>query len=162
VAYGDIARRIALRLKYGRRLVYAETMARQMARLLPHDADLMVPVPLHRWRIWSRGFNQSLLIARALERNSGVPVARDLLLRTRATAPLRGLGRRQRAKTVKGVFAIRQGSAGQLDGKSVVLVDDVHTSGATADACARALLAAGADRVTVVCWARVLEDYTAL
>jgi len=162
VAYGDIARRIALRLKYGRRLVYAETMARQMARLLPHGADLMVPVPLHRWRIWSRGFNQSLLIARALERNSGVPVARDLLLRTRATAPLRGLGRRQRAKTVKGVFAIRQGSAGQLDGKSVVLVDDVHTSGATADACARALLAAGADRVTVVCWARVLEDYTAL
>lgn len=133
-----------------------------MARLLPDDADLMVPVPLHRWRIWSRGFNQSLLIARALERRSGVPVAHDLLLRTRATISLRGLGRRQRAKTVKGVFAIRPGAVKRLDGKSVVLVDDVHTSGATANACARALLTAGADRVTVVCWARVLEDYTTL
>eukprot|EP01035_Chromulina_nebulosa_P012369 gene12368-16483_t len=68
VAYGDVARTVALRLKYGGRTAFAETVARQMARLLPDDADLLVPVPLHRWRLWSRGFNQAALIAASLAR----------------------------------------------------------------------------------------------
>lgn len=157
VAYGPVARTVTLKLKYGRKLAYAETMARHMARLLPADTDMLVPVPLHRWRLWSRGFNQSLLIARAVVRRRPVPVVADALVRTRATAPLRGLGRGQRARMVKGAFAVRPAAKAMVKGKAVVLVDDVHTSGATADACTRALLGAGAASVTILCWARVID-----
>lgn len=158
VAYGDVARTLVLRLKYGRRLALAETMARHMARLMPPDADLLVPVPLHRWRLWSRGFNQALLIAEAVGKRGKIPVVRDALRRVHRTPPLRGLGRRQRARTVRGVFAADPAAAVMLKGRSVVLVDDVHTSGATADACTHALLGAGAARVTILCWARVLDS----
>lgn len=162
VAYGDVARTLALRLKYGRRLANAETMARQMARLLPADTDLLIPVPLHRWRLWSRGFNQALLIAQAIGQSRQVPVARSLLIRTRRTPPLKGLGRQRRAKAVRGVFAVSPAQRAALRGKKVALVDDVYTSGATANACTTALLQAGAARVTIICWARVLDDATAL
>ena len=157
VAYGDVARTLALRLKYGRRLANAETMARQMARLLTPDTDLLIPVPLHRWRLWSRGFNQALLLAQSIGRARGVPVERSLLRRTRRTPPLKGLGRRMRAKAVRGVFDIPSHRRAALHGKNVVLVDDVYTSGATADACTRALLKAGVAKVTIICWARVLD-----
>jgi ComF family protein len=156
VAYGAVARTLALRLKYGGRIGFAQTAARMMARVMPDDADLLVPVPLHRWRIWGRGFNQAALIARGLSRASGVPVAPDLLRRTRATPVLRGMGARARAKAVAGVFALAPGSVGQLRDRHVVLVDDVHTSGATGAACVRVLKRAGAARVTILCWARVI------
>ena len=155
VAYGDVARTVALRLKYGGRTAFAETVARQMARLLPEDADVLVPVPLHRWRLWSRGFNQSALIAAALTRPSGVPHDPLLLRRTKATPPLRGMGPKARARTVAGVFAVVDPKA-LLRGKSVVLIDDIHTSGATTNGCTTALLRAGAAKVTILCWARVL------
>lgn len=155
VAYGPVARDLALRLKYGGRIAFAETMALRMRRLVPADADLLVPVPLHRWRIWSRGFNQASLIADALAKLSGVPHDRDLLVRRRRTMLLRGLGGRQRAKAVAGAFAV--GAPDRVKGKAVVLVDDVYTSGATADACTRMLLRAGARSVTILCWARVLS-----
>jgi ComF family protein len=158
VAYGPVARDLALRLKYGGRIAFAETMARQMVRLMPEAADILVPVPLHRWRIWMRGFNQAALIADALSRLSGVRHDRTALVRTRRTAPLRGLGGRQRAKMVAGAFAVDHGAKERLRGKAVVLVDDVYTSGATADACTRALLRHGAASVTILCWARVLPD----
>jgi ComF family protein len=158
VAYGDVARRVALRLKYGRKLGDAETMARHISRLVPDDVDLLVPVPLHRWRLWSRGFNQALLIAQGIGRRRRIPVMPDALRRTRSTPPLRGLGRRQRGKAVCGVFAVSAAARATMKGKSIGLVDDVHTSGATADACTRALLRAGAARVTVLCWARVIDD----
>ena len=158
VAYGDVARSVALRLKYGGRLANAETIARQVVRLMPNDADLLVPVPLHRWRLWGRGYNQAALIARALGAPCGVAVAPDLLLRRRATPPLRGLGARARAKAVQGVFAVDRRAAAALKDKHVVLVDDVFTSGATAEACTRTLRAAGSRMVTVLCWARVLPD----
>ena len=89
VAYGDVARTVALRLKYGGRTAFAETVGRQMARLLPDDADVLVPVPLHRWRLWSRGFNQAALISAALTRVSGVANDPLLLRRVRATPRLR-------------------------------------------------------------------------
>ncbi len=158
VAYGDVARAVVLRLKYGGRLAYAETMARLMARLLPDGADLLVPVPLHRWRLWSRGFNQAQLIAEGVARHGGVPLARDVLVWHRATPRLGGLGRRQRAKAVQGVFVVPDLARPTIAGRSIVLVDDVHTSGATADACTRALLKGGAARVTILCWARVIDD----
>ncbi len=158
VAYGDVAKTLALRLKYGRRTGFAGTAARQMLRLMPEDTALIVPVPLHRWRLWSRGFNQAALIAAALARLSGVATAPDLLERRRATPVLRGLGRRGRAKAVQGAFAVAPRRAQQLKGQSVVLVDDVYTTGATTDACVRVLLSAGAAKVTILCWARVLDE----
>lgn len=161
VAYGPAARTLALRLKYGRRTAYAATAARLMARLLPEDAELLVPVPLHRWRIWGRGFNQAALIARELARCSGVPAEIDLLRRGKATPVLRGLGARGRTKAVAGAFAAAPGARDRLQGRAVALVDDVHTSGATTDACVRVLKRAGAAKVTILCWARVLDPDTA-
>jgi ComF family protein len=158
VAYGEVARHVALKLKYGGRTAYAATMAQAMARLMPEDAGLLVPVPLHRWRIWGRGFNQAALIARALSRASGIPADAHLLRRVKATPVLRGLGHRGRAKAVAGAFALAPDARAKLAGKAVVLVDDVHTSGATAEACARILKRGGADRVILLCWARVLGD----
>jgi ComF family protein len=155
VAYGDVARTLALRLKYARRTGFAETMAALMERLLPEEADLLVPVPLHRWRLWSRGFNQASLIAGALGRRRAVPVASMALVRARATPVLRGLTGKGRAKAVRGAFRVADGGA--VRGRAVVLVDDVHTSGATADACTAALLGAGASSVHILCWARVLS-----
>lgn len=158
VAYGRVARDVALKLKYSGRLAHAETMARAMARLMPGDADLLVPVPLHRWRIWSRGYNQAALIVRTLERRTGVPAGPHLLRRTRATPVLRGLGARGRAKAVAGAFALAPGAGQALRGRVVVLVDDVHASGATASACARVLKRGGAAKVILLCWARVLGE----
>lgn len=157
VAYGDVAREVALKLKYSGRLACAQTMARAMERLMPEHADLLVPVPLHRWRIWSRGFNQAALIAAALARASGRPADTRVLRRVKATPVLRGLGARGRAKAVAGAFALADGARARLAGKTVVLVDDVHTSGATAAACARVLKRGGAAEVILLCWARVLD-----
>ena len=155
VAYGDVARTLALGLKYGGRIGLADTMAAPMARLLPDGAELLVPVPLHRWRLWRRGFNQAALIARAVGKATDVPVVVDVLQRTRRTPVLRGLSGRERRAAVARAFTVRAGA--DLRGRPVVLVDDVHTSGATADACTAALLKAGARSVTLLCWARVLD-----
>ncbi|HWI75521.1 MAG TPA: ComF family protein [Sphingomicrobium sp.] len=155
VAYDDISRSIALRLKYGRKTALARTMSRYMRPLfgeLPRDT-LLVPVPLHRRRLWSRGFNQSAIVARDLSRRTGLPVAVGALKRTRATPPLKGMGMRQRRRTVAGAFR----STMQLHGRTVILIDDVLTTGSTANACARVLKRAGAERVDLISWARVIR-----
>jgi ComF family protein len=161
VAYGDVSREVALRLKYSGRPGLAATLAHFMLRHLePGDGAgeaLLVPVPLHRWRMWKRGYNQAALIAAALSRTSGVPAGLDLLRRTRATPPLKGLGRRERALAVRGAFAPAPGAKVRLRGRRIVLVDDVYTSGATAAACARTLRRAGAASVEILCWARVVR-----
>ncbi|HEX8448781.1 MAG TPA: ComF family protein [Allosphingosinicella sp.] len=158
VAYGEVSRQVALKLKYSGRPGLAETLAHFMVRHVgPWDGDrILVPVPLHRWRIWKRGYNQAALIASALSRRSGLPVELDLLARTRATPPLRGLGRRERWSAVRGAFEVPPRARGRLDGRPVLLVDDVYTSGATAAACARTLKRSGAASVDVLCWARVV------
>jgi ComF family protein len=160
VAYGDTARKVALKLKYSGRPGVAATLAHFMARQLPDcvaDHALLVPVPLHRWRIWKRGYNQAALIASALSRRSGIPAELDLLRRTKATPPLKGLNRRERALTVRGVFAVAKEDRPRLKGRHVILVDDVFTSGATAGACARTLRRAGARSLAVLTWARVVR-----
>jgi ComF family protein len=158
VAYGEVARKVALKLKYAGRPGVAETLARFMARHVEagESEAVLMPVPLHRWRIWKRGYNQAALIAAALARSTGRPLALDLLVRTRATPPLQGLGRRERAEAVRGAFAVREAGKGAVRGRDILLIDDVFTSGATAGACARALKRAGAARVGILCWARVI------
>jgi len=166
VAYGEVARTVVLKLKYSGRPGLAETLARLMRRHLPEvggtatgeKGAVLVPVPLHRWRLWKRGYNQAALLASALARADGLEFAPDLLRRTRATPPLKGLGRRERALTVRGAFRVTERGKGVLAGRPVILIDDVFTSGATAGACARALKRAGAASVVILCWARVVQE----
>lgn len=156
VAYDDLSRTIALRLKYGRKVALARTMARYMAPLVTGGSDaILVPVPLHRWRLWQRGFNQSALVARELSKATGLPSNVRLLKRVRRTPPLKGLSAVQRRRTVAGAFAVD--ASANLKGRTVVLVDDVITTGSTANACARALQRAGASRIELVSWARVVR-----
>jgi ComF family protein len=156
VAYGDLARGLAIRLKYGRKVAIARTMARYMAPLVGEGTDrLLVPVPLHRARLWGRGFNQSALVASELSRRLGIAADPLALARTRRTPPLKGMSPLQRRKTVAGAFRVRDKRA--VAGKTVILVDDVLTTGSTAEACARTLKRAGAARVELVSWARVVK-----
>ena len=159
VAYGDVARKVALKLKYSGRPAVAETLAHFMQRHLAGEDDkaILLPVPLHRWRIWKRGYNQSALIARALAQRSGLAAELDLIRRVKATPPLKGMGRRERALAVRGAFAMREGARELIAGRTLVLVDDVYTSGATANACARMLKRSGAGAVNILCWARVVR-----
>ena len=156
VAYGDISRSIAIRLKYGRKVGLARTMSRYMQKLIaemPPEAILM-PVPLHRSRLWSRGFNQSAIVARDLSRRTGLPVSVGTLRLIRPTPPLKGMSRHQRRRAVASAFRVDPNA--QLRGRTIVLVDDVLTTGSTANACARALKRAGAERVDLISWARVI------
>lgn len=160
VAYGDIARTLVLKLKHGRRIGMARTIGRHMARgAAGEEGAVLIPVPLHRWRIWRRGFNQSALLAREIGRRSGHAVETGLIERRKATPMLGGLGRTARARALRGAFAVPSHRKAQLKGRTVLLVDDVYTSGATAGACAKVLKRAGAARVIVLCWARVLQDH---
>ncbi|MCG2841802.1 ComF family protein [Sandaracinobacter sp. RS1-74] len=155
--YDGPARQMVLRLKHGRES-WAGPMAAAMHRVAPgwvEPGRLLVPVPLHRWRLATRGYNQALLLARALARLGGAEVAPDWLLRVKHTPSTRGLTRAQRLRNVSGAFRVREGAGGQLKGRRVVLVDDVLTTGATASACAKALLRAGAEAVDLLTYARV-------
>ncbi len=157
VAYDELPRSIALRLKYGRKVALARTMARYMAPLKGDWGEdaLLVPVPLHRWRLWTRGFNQSGLVAGELGRRWGLETDCGLLRRVRRTQPLKGLNHTQRRKAVSGAF--RAVSADRLKGRTIILIDDVLTSGSTAEACAKALRRVGAGRIELICWARVVR-----
>jgi ComF family protein len=157
VGYDELPRAIALNLKYGRKVGLARTMARYMAPLRDSwdDDVLLIPVPLHRWRLWSRGFNQSVLVARELGRIWRKPTSHNMLRRIKRTQPLKGMTHSQRRKAVAGAFAVWDGR--ELCGKTVVLIDDVLTSGSTAEACAKVLQQAGAARVELICWARVVR-----
>jgi ComF family protein len=135
-------------------------MARAGQELLG-QADVLVPVPLHWRRGWSRRYNQSGALARVISSQSGVKLASEALRRVRATEQQIGLSRAQRASNVQGVFKVAPERNADIAGRRVVLIDDVLTSGATTDACARALLRAKAAQVDVLVFARVVDTHKA-
>jgi ComF family protein len=157
--YDDTARELIHRLKYGDRLELARLMGGMMrlaGRELIADADLMIPVPLHRWRIWSRRFNQAAALGHVLARETGKPLALDILRRVKATRPQVGLSRNERAENLQGALRVAAGAKHRLEGKRILLVDDVLTTGATANAASRALLRGGAQAVDLLTFARVI------
>lgn len=160
VQFDDTARTLVHALKYRDQMGTAALMARLMARAgaaLLTDADVLVPVPLNRLRLWQRRFNQSALLARHLEAASGVASRPDLLARTRPTRAQVGLDLAGRRQNVRGAFQVPDELALEITGRTCLLVDDVMTTGATAEACTKALLRAGAGRVDVIVFALVLN-----
>jgi ComF family protein len=134
-------------------------MGRWMARAggeLTREADALVPVPLHWRRLWSRRFNQSAALAGSVSQICGLPVLSETLKRIRATAQQVGLSKPQRAENVQGAFRVPPERRAEVAGRRLLLIDDVLTSGATVDTCARALLRAGAAHVDVLVFARVV------
>ncbi|HXW71408.1 MAG TPA: ComF family protein [Methylocella sp.] len=152
-------RHLVHRLKYGDRMELAKPMGAWMARAgeeLLVEADLLVPVPLHRRRLAARRFNQAQALAKAISNASGVPADPFILERVKPTSSQVGLSKSQRGLNLQGAFCLRGGMGGKVDGRAIVLVDDVMTTGATANAASRALLRAGAARVDVLVFARVV------
>jgi ComF family protein len=160
VRYDEIARRLVHALKFGDRIDLAPTLGRWMAlagATLLANADALVPVPLHWRRLWARRFNQSAALAKVISRESGIAVAHAALARVKATVQQVGLTRSERAVNVQGAFRVPERSRAEVVGRRLILVDDVLTTGATIDACARILLRAGAAQVDVLVFARVVE-----
>ncbi len=164
VRYDDVARTLVHTLKYQDRTDLTPAMGRWMARAgkeLLGEADLLVPVPLHWRRGWSRRYNQSGALAKVISRQSGVRMASEALRRVRATEQQIGLSRKDRASNVQGAFKVADDRKANIQGRRVILIDDVLTSGATVDACARALLRAKAAQVDVLVFARVVDTHRA-
>ena len=158
--YDASSRALVLTLKHAGRTdalaAYGRWMARAGAALLA-DADGLIPVPLHAGRLRKRRFNQSLLLATALSKASGVAVRPHALARVRDTTTQGGLSAKGRARNVAGAFKVRSGRAGEVSGERLIVIDDVHTTGATLSACARALKRAGAADVSAITLARVVK-----
>lgn len=157
--HAGVARQLVTRLKYNDRTDLGPWMARFMARAgreLLAEADIVVPVPLHWVRLWTRRFNQSAELARALSAQSGLPMDAGALVRRRRTRRQVGLTATQRQTNVRGVFVVPDEKRIAIKGRSVLLVDDVLTTGATVEAAARTLCRAGAARIEVLTFSRVV------
>lgn len=162
VRYDEVAGTLVHALKYQDRTDLAPAMGRWMASAgaeLLGEADALIPVPLHWKRGWARRYNQSAALANVIGRQTKIPVRTDLLQRTRATHQQVGLSRTERARNMQGAFAVGDDKRADVTGYRFILVDDVLTSGATVEACARALLRAKAASVDVLVFARVVEAF---
>ena len=158
--YDEDSKDLILRFKHADRTDAAPAFARWLARAgapLLDDADLVVPVPLHWLRLFSRRYNQAALLASALGKVAGKPAVNDLLVRRRRTPSQGGLGAAARRRNVAGAFALHRRRRPLVAGKRVLLVDDVFTTGATVSSCAQAMLRGGARAVDVLTLARVVR-----
>ncbi|TDR95033.1 ComF family protein [Enterovirga rhinocerotis] len=159
--YDETARTLIHRLKYGDRLETARALGRMLVAAgqdLARDCDAIVPVPLHRVRLWQRRYNQAMELARPVGAAAGKPVEPSLLRRVRHTTPQVGLSRNQRGRNLQGAFKVPPEARPRLEGRRILLVDDVITTGATANAAARALLRGGAAAVDILAFARVVPE----
>ncbi len=160
VRFDEVSRALVHALKYGDRLDLAPMMGGWISRAgheILTEADALVPVPLHWRRLWTRRFNQSAMLAAAVSAASGVPMVTTALKRVKATVQQVGLSRSERAANVQGAFRVPEQGKAAVVGRRLVLLDDVLTSGATVEGCARALLRAGARNVDVLIFARVAD-----
>jgi ComF family protein len=158
--YDGTARAPILRLKYGDRTDLAGLFSAHLHRLvndMPTVDTLLVPIPLHRWRLFQRTFNQAGLLAQALAKRTGLPVSQTALHRIRRTRPQQGLTRSQRHLNMRAAFHVPAVARPLVQGKTIILVDDVLTTGATVEAAAKVLLRAGAADIKVVTLARVVN-----
>ena len=159
--YDEVARALVHRLKYGDRLELAQALGAMMTRTgaeLLAEADVIVPVPLHRRRLWRRRFNQAMALSLVVSRRSRVPCDPFLLARVKATRQQVGLTRAQRQENLQGAFRVPAEARPRLAGRRVLLVDDVLTTGSTANAAERVLLRGGAESVDVLAFARVVTE----
>jgi len=166
--YDDIPRQTILKLKYSGRMAIAQLIADYLQRYLQKDIEMLgkdiwvTPVPLHWTRLLKRTYNQSALIADALITRENV--ARediehipDILKRIKRTPPLKGSSAKERQVLLKDAFALNERYKDSIKGRSIILVDDVYTSGSTTNACAQTLKEAGAHHVIIYCWTRVIQ-----
>lgn len=156
VQYGLRERGLLLSFKYAGKAYIGEKLAEIMAdRIAPEGIrpDLVIPVPLHPARKKKRGYNQAGILAKHLARRLGVPFSEKLLLRTGKTFAMSKLTPGERRRNMENAFSIAPGRASRLSGKNILLVDDIFTTGSTADACCAALLSAGAAEVNLFCFA---------
>lgn len=160
VAFEATSRELVHQLKYLDRQEAGLAMARMMAAAAPTlvaECDVIVPVPLHRLRLWKRRFNQAAFLAMRIAKTAGKPCLTDVLLRQKPTRSQVGLDAAARQKNVRRAFVTDAEKLRQIDGKRVLLIDDVRTTGATANACAQVLRESGASSVDVLTFALVLE-----
>lgn len=162
VLHTGAAQRMAVSLKFYDRTDLAPWMAQWLARAgheLLIDCDVIVPVPLHRWRFWQRRYNQSAELARALAKSTGKPFCADALIRTRNTVQQTGLGSKQRQRNVNGAFKVLDKGDIHIRGRRILLIDDVYTTGATVRSATRTLLRHGAQSVDILTFSRVLPEH---
>lgn len=161
VAYDDGSRGLVLSFKHGDQMhlvrAFTPWLMKSGGEMLA-QADIIAPVPLHRWRIIKRRYNQAALISKALAEAANKPHAVDLLIRKRSTPPQGHLKHAERAKNVRKAFVLSAPYVEQVQGARIVLIDDVYTTGATVRECSKVLLKAGASRVDVLTLARVLKS----
>lgn len=158
--YDDESRSMVIGFKHQDRTEYTQYFSkiiRQAGRDFWNDADILVPVPLHKRRLLSRRYNQSALLSECLSRQLGIPHIPEALERTKNTPPQQG-NLNKRSKNVRGAFKAKKYV--DLEGKNIVLIDDVYTTGSTADSCAKALKAAGANKVYLLTVFRVISPVT--
>ncbi len=161
IVYNDASRKAVLDFKYGDRLHAVKTFVPWMERAGTHmiaACDIVLPVPLHPRRLWQRRFNQAGILAQSIAKKHRKIYLPDVLRRTRFTSTQKGLSRKERHMNVRNAFTVPEKHMPALSGKAVVLIDDVFTSGATLNECARTLKNAGVKTVHVLTIARVTRD----
>lgn len=155
--YNDASAKMILKFKHGDGTQLARiftTWLQQFGQEILAQADLVVPVPLHRWRLVKRRYNQASLLAALVSAQSDIPCRHDVLLRHRATESQGRKTKAQRAENIRHAFAVRETLRELIQGKNIVLLDDVYTSGATVHECTQILLKAGAAQISVLTVAR--------